>query len=107
MKGVEAERRLKEHGGNCCLTRYSEARSVYVISVYRGDDKTPQFGHFDILLHGDGQSKKYEIVGTKKRFDTVQEMLTYYHSVPINHQIHGVGDYLRSKFYDPMGLVSM
>lgn len=102
IKGVEAEKRLKERGGNCCLTRFSKARSVYVLSVYRGDDENPQFAHFDILIHvGDGiwEETEYEIVGTEQRFRCIYEMLDYYYEVPLNHQINGVGDVMSSERY--------
>lgn len=95
IKGVEAERTLKEQGGNCYLTRYSEARSVYVLSVFRGGDKRQQFAHFDILLHFNDEhhhsEKMYEIVGTEKRFGSVSDMLNFYGDTPINHQIRGIG----------------
>lgn len=57
ITGEEAERKLREHGGNCYLTRYSESREVYVLSVYK--DENQLYAQYDIK----DDDELFEIVG--------------------------------------------
>ena len=94
MTGAEAEEKLKQHGGNCYLIRYSDANEVYVLSVMRRINKEePISAHFKLnIIKGNPEGNIYEIEGTEKKFDDLSQLLLYYHSYPIDHRIKGIGD---------------
>ena len=54
IKGEEATRRLKQHGGHCYLTRYSGDRECYILSVYEGQipPSNPVIKHFKVVVQG-------------------------------------------------------
>ena len=72
ISGEEGEKRLKKHGGNCYLTRYSEIQKCYILTVY--DSTKPVTKHFEIKKsHG-----KYKIRGKDMTFSSIQQLLEYY-----------------------------
>lgn len=39
-----------------------------------------------------GADMNYEIEGTERKFTDLLELLKFYHSYPVSHTIHGIGD---------------
>ena len=102
MKGKEAEDMLKEHDRDHYLTRYSEARSKYVLTIKRRD----QVVNFDLGIETGEHGVLYEIVGTDVKFGELRKLLDFYRNNPVSHQIRGIGDYLISDNYVPNDSVS-
>lgn len=93
---AEAEQLLREQNRECChLIRYSIAREENVLSVCmrkRGDVK---FHHFYILTKGKDADIIYEILGSGRKFPTVDELLKFYKENPLNHNVDTIGDEIR------------
>lgn len=102
MKGRDAEWKLREHDGERYLTRYSEARSKYVLTIKRRD----QVVNFDLGIDTGECGVLYEIVGTEIKFGELRKLLDFYRNNPVSHQIGGIGDYLESDSYIPSDSVS-
>ena len=102
MKGKEAEDMLKEHDRDHYLTRYSEARSKYVLTIKRRD----QVVNFDLGIETGEHGVLYEIVGTEVKFGELRKLLDFYRNNPVSHKIRGIGDYLISDNYVPNDSVS-
>lgn len=95
MTGREAQQSLYEHGSNCFLTRYSEDKSCYRLSVLKkGRSNEIIFQHFNISVKTDTPTVIYEIEGAEVEFDDVFKLLSYYQSHPLNHQIDQIGNCL-------------
>ena len=88
ISGKEAERRLKRHGGLCYLTRYSEAKRSYILTVYQ---KSPTYAmkHFKIMIDCNG---KKSIEKKQMKFDTVGELLTHYESTRLDPAFRTIGE---------------
>ena len=99
MTGKDAERKLRELGGDHYLTRYSEKREMYVLTVLRK-------GHlvnfdFNISTFQDKIYVQYEIIGSEIKFGDLRKLLNFYRKNPVTHEINGIGDYLESDNYMP------
>lgn len=93
----QAEIKLKEHGGNCYLTRYTTGRKVYVLSVMNDgiQGKEPIIRHFNLII-GDKDENTCEIQGAKKQFSNIFDLLNFYRTTPVDHAIRTIGDCLRA-----------
>ena len=93
ITGEEAERRLKQHGGHCYLTRYSRMRECYVLSVFEHVQKPmqPQVDHFEIVVEEDG---RHRIKGKTADFDNVVQFLLHYEHNRINPAFKSIGTML-------------
>ena len=89
MKGEKAERKLKEHGGNCHLIRHSQARDTLFLSV-KWESKSEHFPLNITRLNED--ELQYEIERTEQKFDNLSKMLEYFKSHPLDHDIGGIGE---------------
>ena len=86
----EAERRLKKRGGHCYLTRYSENKTSYILSVYKEQRSLkPIIQHFKITIIK--SSGKLHIEGTDIYFNKIQELLNYYEKNPITPALSSIG----------------
>ena len=85
VTGSVAESILRNHGGNCFLTRYSEDKSCYRLSVI----KEGRVQHFQ-LLHSFGHAT-YEIEGAGITFDDINDLLAHYQSHPLDYAIETIG----------------
>ena len=99
MKGKDAERKLRELGGDHYLTRYSEKREMYVLTVLRKGNLV----NFDfrIKTFQDKIYVQYEIIGSEIKFGDLRKLLNFYQKTPVSHEIDGIGDYLESDNYMP------
>ena len=89
ITGDEAERRLEQHGGHCYLTRYSQIRGCYVLSVYKQHRLTSAVkDHYEIVIES---RKKYRIKGKTKTFDSIQSLLGYYEQNRIDPTLRSIG----------------
>lgn len=99
MTGRDAETKLRELGGDHYLTRYSEKRKQYVLTVLRKDHLI----HFDFLIETFQHDihVQYEIIGSEIKFGDLRKLLNFYRKNPVSHKIDGIGDYLESDIYMP------
>lgn len=86
----EAKKRLKARGDHCYLTRYSEKRRSYVLSVYK---KRPQKVclHFEISIENKGCRKVYKIKGLTKEFNKIEDLLKHYEGTRIDPALKSIG----------------
>ena len=95
MTGEEAQQSLYENGSSCFLTRFSEDKSCYRLSVLKkGRNNEIIFQHFNIIVKTDMPTVLYEIEGAEEEFDDIFKLLSYYQSHPLNHQIDQIGNCL-------------
>ena len=97
MTKREAETKLDEHHGDCFLTRYSNAASLYRLSVKKagknGDGDI--FQHFNITITpSSDDTSAYEIEGADYEFDSFTDLLIFYQTYPINNTVGTLGDSL-------------
>ncbi len=90
MTGADAELKLQEQGGNCYLTRYSEARQEYSLTVARNG----VYAHFDLTIAPSGEHNVYEIDGSEMQSKDIFSLLNYYKNTPLSHRIDGIGDFV-------------
>ena len=76
---AEAETKLKAHGGNCYLTRYTAGRKEYVLSVLN-EGAESEFRHYNLVI-SDGTC---EIQGARKQFSNIIYLLNFYQTIPVN-----------------------
>ena len=97
---AKAELKLKDHGGNCYLTRHSKDRKVYVISVMRegADDEEDIFQHLNLIITDDTYCA-YEIEGAGIQFNNIFELLCFYQEAPVNHKISSIGECVECKHH--------
>ena len=91
----EAETKLRRAGKDCCyLTRYSESIDEYILSVLRRkNDDDIVFQHFRITIwHDEKPAVSYEILGSTKKFESIDKLLKFYKTNPLNHYINNIGD---------------
>lgn len=81
----EAERRLKEYGSDCYLTRYS---NDYKLSVMRRGRWRRQYKHFIINI----TRVDYSIEGKAKKFDSISSLLEFYQRHSIRSDIPSIGN---------------
>ena len=90
ISGNEAKRILKENSKrNCYLTRYSNNNETYILSVmfvYKNQDKVC---HYELSINT--QESRYSLEGTDFVFDTLDKLLKYYESNPLNPDIRNIG----------------
>ena len=99
ITGKEAERRLNAWGGDCYLTRYSEARNCFVLSVHKQQSPKDVIKHFKILRDKDG---KHGIEGVDKKFADSTEMLEHYEEAMINPAFTTIGQYFTEESYNKL-----
>ena len=95
IPGDEAERRLRRFGGHCYLTRYSETRKCYVLSVFENQKPYSVVRHFKIIKK-DG---KFNIYGKSTTFDDLQSMLTHYEQNRIDPALRSIGHEYEESVY--------
>lgn len=84
----KAESRLKKEGKNCHLTRYSQKKKMYILSVcWEGTVK-----HFQVRVNY--QRNLYEIEGTQRPYEDFYTLLNFYREYPVDHDVGGIGYYL-------------
>ena len=92
MRKGTAEQRLKQHGGNCYLTRYSGSRSVYVISSLRVRKWDKKLAHFNIIIIREISS--FQIKGSGLVFKEISKLYDYCQKNPAGDEIDCLGDYI-------------
>lgn len=90
----KAEQALSKRGGNCYLTRYSQTRDQYTLSVCRKKGTEWVFQNFDIIITNDDGHVAYEISGTEEKFTSIIKMLDFYKEFPLNHYVDSIGEEL-------------
>lgn len=90
MNGDEAEATLQEQQGcDCCyITRYSEVRDEYILSVLHREEGESVFKNFIIISN----ENDYEISGSEEKFSNLDELLEFYRKHPLIHHIDGIGE---------------
>ena len=83
----EAERRLKQRGGRCYLTRYSETNKCYILSISQ-TAPTNTIRHFYIDKE---KGDVYKIRGKQKDFTSIEDLLAYYESHAIDPAFSNIG----------------
>ena len=101
MTGSEAELKLRLHGGNCYLTRYSEMKQHYVISVSVMRRKKQQarrqrdcleLYNFKLNVTKENSHNEFEIEGTDNKFNSVSSLLEFFQKNPISHSVSSIGE---------------
>lgn len=90
-----AESKLKKQDSNCFLTRYSESRDQYTLSVRRRREGDWIFRDFDIIITKEKSRTVYEISGTEEKFDDITELLNFYQDKALDNHIDGIGAEVR------------
>ena len=90
-------RRLKAAYKDCYLLRYSDNQNKYLLTVLKmglGQDRDNDLiKEFEILaINGE----KCKINGGNKAFKTLDELLSYYNTVPIHPSISSLGEICHS-----------
>lgn len=83
----EAERRLRQNGGRCYLTRYSNTNKCYILSISQ-TAPTSTIRHFIIDKEKDGVCR---IRGKQKEFGSIEELLAYYEENAIDPALRNIG----------------
>ena len=87
LNGDEAEHILKQNAEpNCYLTRYSNNRQSYILSVINAERKS---SHFQLIIDNDVPS--YEIKGTQKKHNSLDDLLNYLERTPLSPTIRSIG----------------
>ena len=87
ITGDEAERRLKEKGGHCYLTRFSKFHDCYILSVYKKQHPDDVFEHFKIIV----KNGKKSIDGLDREFDDIHSLLGHYEHQRIDAGLKSIG----------------
>lgn len=95
MRTKEAEIKLRQHGGDCYLTRFSKSKNVYVLTVFKSEEELCQNFQIDFKVKND--YNMYEILGTQKEFDDFFVLLDFYKSFPLSHNISTIGEILTTQ----------
>ena len=96
ITGKEAEERLKMCGDHCYLTRYSEARGCYILSVYTKQNVK----HFEISFEPSGDHKVYKISGKAEEFNAIEAMLAHYENHRIDPAIKTIGRCIKEQEWE-------
>ena len=83
----EAEERLQKYGNHNYLTRYSESRQCYKLSVHEYQRPKHVFQHFQIVKYGN----RLKIKGTHKYHEDLDSLLRYYEHHRINPALETIG----------------
>ena len=87
LTGDEAEHILKQNTEpNCYLTRYSNNRQSYILSVINAEKKS---FHFQLIIDNDVPS--YEIQGTQKKHNSLDDLLKHLERTPLSPTIRYIG----------------
>ena len=76
ITGSEAEKRLAMFGDLCYLTRFSEERQCYILSIYK-PGPVKLIKHFKLVIDEDG---KHSIDGKMMTFPNIGKLLAHYES---------------------------
>ena len=88
ITGEEAMYRLRKTGhSRCYLTRFSQDKHAYVLSVYWKQRHEDVQEHFELCLK-DGRCK---IVGKELDFESVSELLEHYETQHISPSLPNIG----------------
>ena len=72
------------------ITRYSDKKDKFVLSiVYPSSEGNQQICH--LLLAIDNEVPSYAMKGSGKSFQSVEEMLVYYETNPVNQRLSDIG----------------
>ena len=72
------------------ITRYSDKKEKFVLSiVYPSSEGNQQICH--LLLAIDNEVPSYAMKGSGKSFQSVEEMLVYYETNPVNQRLSNIG----------------
>ena len=88
---MEAEIKLREHGGDCFLTRYSKAEKVHMLSVMANGEKT----ELRVNAMKINSLPQFSIEGREKWFHSVVILLDYYQKNRISETICSIGEELQ------------
>ena len=107
MSGGLAESTLREHGGNCYLTRYSQDKDCLRLSVMKeGKNGAESFSeHFQINIMPDRRSEAYEIEGSDCKFDDIFDLLTFYQVHPVSLVIDSIGECVKKEKSRPKEVI--
>ena len=95
MSSEEAESMLKMKNSDCYLTRYSETREKFTLSVCT---RKGIFQNFEIIIEGKHKGEStYEISGTEEKFPGIAALLAFYKKNPLNPHIDEIGEELVSE----------
>lgn len=91
LTGEEAERRLKQCGGHCYLTRYSKKHKCYVLSVYEDEipPSEPTIEHFEIVIQN---FSKLHIRNKTQTFNSIHLLLQHYEHKRIDPALRSIGE---------------
>ena len=94
--GKEAVKRLRVFGDHHYLTRFSENRKCYILSVCTSDEdlQFEKIKHFQLKLSDQGIK-----IQEKKQFEDLEEMLKYYETSRLDTAFPRIGDCLTEDDY--------
>ena len=81
----EAERRLKQYGGHCYLTRCNQEDGCFMLSVFEYRQTKYVTRHFWIKFEEDG---KKSIAGFEMKFGSISSLLEHYEQNELNSKFH-------------------
>lgn len=88
ISGVEARRRLRAWGVQCCyLTRYSERWKSYVLSVHQKQKPRSITKHFKIII----KNRRHRIDGKEDEFGKIATLLEYYEQNRLDPAFETIG----------------
>lgn len=88
ISGDEAERRLRERGRHCYLTRYSTNHKKYVLTVFEPQMTSDVIKHFIIAID---ENRRYRIEGEDFDFESIQDLLHHYEDSRIDPALKVIG----------------
>lgn len=93
LNAEEAKIRLVKQDNHCSyLTRYSESMEKHILSVLIQKEDEDVFQNFHIKVeHNQVGDTTFEIDGTGKKHDSIEELLQYYKDHPLNYRIERIG----------------
>ncbi len=90
MTGAAAERVLQDMNEPSYLTRFSANHNKHVLSVLTEDmERELETQHLELAF--DNDINRYEIVGAKKKFKNIDDLLSFYECNPLNEAIQSIG----------------
>lgn len=92
LNKTESEAKLKEHGGDCFLTRYSKAKKAYQLSVINRGKKrsTAKIEEYHIIFND--EDCEFQIQGKEEVFDSIDDLLEFYQKTPISQTTASIGE---------------
>ena len=91
LRGVEAEKKLKQQPGDSHLIRYSDSKGEYILSVLKKGANGPICQHFVIKTKLYSR-RLYTVEGSDITFHDASEMLKYFRNNPISYKIDNIGE---------------